>query len=165
MCQKGCGRKWLTFPVEIERNHEALSQHIPGRDWKMSGTARHDWRCYLYISFFLILRFMCLFSTKMEIWDLRAQCQNIHRPGHFLRKAVTLICRPVWWIRFIKTNSCRDVVMSMQEIHAMPRLAGFVTHICIETCRILVTENKLLRIIIKELYYREPLLVTRFIAL
>jgi hypothetical protein len=57
------------------------------------------------------------------------------------------------------------VVMSMQEIQAMPRLPCFMTHICIETGRILVTESKLLRIKIKQLYYREPLLVTRFITL
>lgn len=55
--------------------------------------------------------------------------------------------------------------MSMQEIQAMPELPGFVTHICIETGGILVTESKLLKIKIKQLYYREPLLVILFIAL
>jgi hypothetical protein len=47
----------------------------------------------------------------------------------------------------------------------MQEIPGFVTHIYVETGRILVTESQLLRIKIKPLYYGEPLLVLRLIAL
>jgi len=154
---------WPNFPIEIERNHETFSQQIPSRDWKMSGTARHNWLCYLYISFFLtfILQLMCLFSTKMEIWDLRAQCQNVHRPGHVLRSAVTLICRPVWWIRFIKTSSCRDD-------HARNMGDAQATRFCdpyLHTNGQNSCDSKLLRIKIKQLYCIEALVAVRPIAL
>lgn len=63
---------WPNFPVEIERNHETLSQQIPRRDWKMSGTARHDWLCYLYISFFSYFCFALYVSLQYEDGDLRS---------------------------------------------------------------------------------------------
>lgn len=155
---------WPNCPVEIERNHETLSQQIPGSDWKMSGTARHDWLCYLYISFFLIL-FCTLCVSAVRRWRFEI---SGHSARMYTDQVTSYVEQWHWSVApsggFVLSKPTA-AVMSMQEIQAMPRLPGFVTYICTDTYRILVAESKLLRIKIKQLYCREPLLVTRFNAL